>query len=113
MNHLRLDNKTRVRIDLPTQITIEQILNPLKKVKSLFDIRVSHGDKSIYVLDLDECYQYLLSMKEHLGSRDYNLRTFIDREILKSDDWARCVKECDAKSDQLVCVRLPFGLATS
>ena len=67
-----------------------------------FDIRVEQGGKPVYVLDLTECLGYLSSVREQLRGGQHDLRSFIDRDILKCHDWARCVRECDVKGDQLV-----------
>ena len=57
----------------------------------------------LYVLDLAECHGYLSSIREQLHASEHDLRTFIDRDVLKCHDWDRCVRECNPKVDQMVC----------
>jgi hypothetical protein len=102
VNHLT-ESQKRIRIDLKKSLNLDRLLDRLDQVRNIFDIRVEQGGNSVYVMDLNGCFEYLSSIRQQLNGAEHDLRTFIDRDIMKCNDWTKCVTDCDPKGDQLVC----------
>ncbi|KAJ0332267.1 hypothetical protein COL5a_001974 [Colletotrichum fioriniae] len=95
--HPTLDNKTRIRRELPRQIQIDNLIHRVNRARNQFNLRVHQDGRPIYVLDLDACYEYLHGLRQQMDSSECSFQVFIDREILrvdpKTDDWERCMTQ--------------------
>jgi hypothetical protein len=89
VNHLTLDGSTRVRMELPASFKMTDLLSLLKERRGKFNIRARQSWGTLYVLDLNETYQFL----EELSYRetDLQLHDFINHRILKPK-WVKCIK---------------------
>ncbi|OJD11397.1 hypothetical protein AJ78_07832 [Emergomyces pasteurianus Ep9510] len=95
INHPTLDGSTRVRMELPVTFEMKDLLELLDKRRGRFNIRARQSWGTLYILDLNETYNYLLGLNKTEDSSHYDLRDFIDRKILKFNKWTSCVKDCD------------------
>ncbi|KAK2775499.1 hypothetical protein FQN53_003112 [Emmonsiellopsis sp. PD_33] len=99
INHPTLDGSTRVRMELPATFEMKELLDLLDKRRGRFNIRARQSWGTLYVLDLDETYNFLKDLNKAENSSRYDLRDFIDRKILKFNKWTSCVKDCDPISN--------------
>ncbi|KAL4922745.1 hypothetical protein BDW62DRAFT_2501 [Aspergillus aurantiobrunneus] len=99
INHPTLDKSGRVRLNIPFEFDLNDLLSFLGERQGKFNIRASQAWGSLYVLDLGETYKFLRSLSEYNGNSRSNFLEFIDRRIVESKDksknWLTCVKECD------------------
>ncbi|KAJ5231670.1 uncharacterized protein N7469_006258 [Penicillium citrinum] len=99
VNHPTLDGSGRVRMEIPTEFDMTQLLSFLSERQGRFNIRASQAWGSLYVLDLGETYKFLKSLSEYNGNSKSTFLEFIDRRIVdskdKSKNWLSCVKDCD------------------
>ncbi|PGH17935.1 hypothetical protein AJ79_00834 [Helicocarpus griseus UAMH5409] len=95
INHPTLDGSTRVRMELPATFEMKDLLELLDKRRGRINIRARQSWGALYVLDLNETYNYLKGFNKAEDSSHYDLREFIDRKILKFNKWTNCVKDCD------------------
>ncbi|PGH35843.1 hypothetical protein GX50_01301 [[Emmonsia] crescens] len=95
INHPTLDGSTRVRMELPVTFEMKDLLDLLDKRRGRFNIRARQSWGTLYILDLNETYNYLEGLNKAEDSSHYDLRDFIDRKILKFNKWTSCVKDCD------------------
>lgn len=78
------------------------MLSDLDLVRRRFNIKATQGDRTIYVLNLDKCYDYLAGIRKKIHSGKRDLRRFIDCDIVKVGNWRRCVEGMDSTVDLLV-----------
>ncbi|OHF03564.1 hypothetical protein CORC01_01283 [Colletotrichum orchidophilum] len=106
--HPTLNGKTRIRRELPKHIQIDNLIHRLDCVRNQFNIRVHQKGRSIYVLDLDSCHEYLLGLRQQMDGSECSFQGFIDREILrvdpKTDDWERCMTQVTTSRDDLLAL---------
>ncbi|PGH10183.1 hypothetical protein AJ80_07542 [Polytolypa hystricis UAMH7299] len=95
VNHPTLDGSTRMRMELPESFEMKDLLSLLNERRGRFNIRARQSWGTLYVLDLNETYNYLKDLNKTEESSRYDLREFIDHRILKFNKWTRCVKDCD------------------
>ncbi|CAI7655534.1 unnamed protein product [Penicillium manginii] len=99
INHPTIDGNGRVRMEIPTEFDMTQLLSFLGERQGRFNIRASQAWGSLYVLDLGETYKFLKSLSEYNGNSKSTFIEFIDRRIVdskdKSKNWLSCVKDCD------------------
>ncbi|KAJ5278934.1 hypothetical protein N7478_004306 [Penicillium angulare] len=99
VNHPTLDGSGRVRMEIPSEFDMSQLLSFLGERQGRFNIRASQAWGSLYVLDLGETYRFLKSLSEYNGNSKSTFLEFIDRRIVESKDksknWLTCVKDCD------------------
>ncbi|KKK17163.1 hypothetical protein ARAM_002464 [Aspergillus rambellii] len=99
INHPTLDRSGRVRLDIPSEFDLNDLLSFLSERQGKFNIRASQSWGSLYILDLGETYKFLRSLSEYNGNSRSNFLEFIDRRIIESKDksknWLTCVKDCD------------------
>ncbi|KAL3461471.1 hypothetical protein BJX64DRAFT_156298 [Aspergillus heterothallicus] len=99
INHPTLDRSGRVRLNIPFEFDLNDLLSFLGERQGKFNIRASQAWGSLYVLDLGETYKFLRSLSEYNGNSRSNFLEFIDRRIIeskeKSKNWLTCVKDCD------------------
>ncbi|KAF7592775.1 hypothetical protein BBP40_012533 [Aspergillus hancockii] len=99
VNHPTLDRTGRVRMDIPVEFDLNDLLSFLGERQGRFNIRASQAWGSLYVLDLGETYKFLRSLSDYNGNSRSNFLEFIDRRIVeakdKSKNWLTCVKDCD------------------
>ncbi|RDW93529.1 uncharacterized protein DSM5745_00851 [Aspergillus mulundensis] len=99
INHPTLDKAGRVRLDIPSEFDLNDLLSFLGERQGKFNIRASQAWGSLYVLDLGETYKFLRGLSEYNGNSRSNFLEFIDRRIVESKDksknWLTCVKDCD------------------
>ncbi|EPS27863.1 hypothetical protein PDE_02807 [Penicillium oxalicum 114-2] len=99
VNHPTLDGTRRVRMEIPSEFDLGQLLSFLNERQGRFNIRATQGWGSLYVLDLGETYKFLKSLSEYNGNSKSTFLEFIDRRIVESKDksknWLTCVKDCD------------------
>ncbi|ODH53769.1 hypothetical protein GX48_00187 [Paracoccidioides brasiliensis] len=95
INHPTPDGSTRVRMELPATFEMKNLLELLDKRRGKFNIRARQSWGTLYVIDLNETYNYLKDLNKSEYSPRYDLREFIDRKILKFNKWTNCVRECD------------------
>lgn len=105
-NHPTLDGSGRVRMAIPSEFDLNQLLSVLSERQGRFNIRASQAWGSLYVLDLGETYKFLKSLSEYNGNNKSTFLDFIDRRIVESKDksknWLTCVKDCDPMSQAYV-----------
>ncbi|KAL4982852.1 hypothetical protein BDW68DRAFT_170067 [Aspergillus falconensis] len=99
INHPTLDKSGRVRLDIPSEFDLNDLLSFLGERQGKFNIRASQAWGSLYILDLGETYKFLRGLSEYNGNSRSNFLEFIDRRIVESKDksknWLTCVKDCD------------------
>ncbi|CBF74860.1 predicted protein [Aspergillus nidulans FGSC A4] len=99
INHPTLDKSGRVRLNIPSEFDLNDLLSFLGERQGKFNIRASQAWGSLYVLDLGETYKFLRGLSEYNGNSRSNFLEFIDRRIVESKDksknWLTCVKDCD------------------
>ncbi|KAJ5911601.1 uncharacterized protein N7473_000904 [Penicillium subrubescens] len=99
VNHPTVDGASRVRMEIPSEFDLSQLLSFLNERQGRFNIRASQGWGSLYILDLGETYKFLKSLSEYNGNSKSTFLEFIDRRIVESKDksknWLSCVKDCD------------------
>ncbi|KAJ5179498.1 hypothetical protein N7492_002708 [Penicillium capsulatum] len=99
VNHPTTDGSGRVRMEIPSEFDMSQLLSFLGERQGRFNIRASQSWGSLYVLDLGETYKFLKSLSEFNGNSKSTFLEFIDRRIVESKDksknWLSCVKDCD------------------
>lgn len=99
INHPTLDKSGRVRLNIPSEFDLNDLLSFLGERQGKFNIRATQAWGSLYVLDLGETYKFLRSLSEYNGNSRSNFLEFIDRRIIESKDksknWLTCVKDCD------------------
>lgn len=91
---------------------LHELLQRVDRACRQFDIGVAYEGKLIYVINLDQCYEYLTRVNEGLSVSEYDhtLRAFLDRDLLKAEpraqDWTLLITHLDSalKSDKLVSV---------
>ncbi|KAJ5586936.1 uncharacterized protein N7459_002701 [Penicillium hispanicum] len=99
VNHPTMDGTGRVRMEIPSEFDMSQLLSFLSERQGRFNIRASQASGSLYVLDLGETFKFLKSLSEYNGNAKSTFLEFIDRRIVESKDksknWLSCVKDCD------------------
>ncbi|KAI9375686.1 hypothetical protein BJX61DRAFT_531399 [Aspergillus egyptiacus] len=99
INHPTLDKSGRVRLNIPSEFDLNDLLSFLGERQGKFNIRASQAWGSLYVLDLGETYKFLRGLSEYNGNSRSNFLEFIDRRIVESKDksknWLTCVRDCD------------------
>ncbi|KAL4892172.1 hypothetical protein BDV59DRAFT_180980 [Aspergillus ambiguus] len=99
VNHPTVDRSGRVRMEIPAEFDLQNLLTFLGERQGRFNIRASQSWGSLYVLDLSETYKFLRSLSDYNGNSRANFLEFIDRRIVESKDksknWLTCVKDCD------------------
>ncbi|KAF9887824.1 hypothetical protein FE257_009630 [Aspergillus nanangensis] len=99
VNHPTLDRSGRVRMEIPAEFDLQNLLSYLSERQGRFNIRASQSWGSLYVLDLAETYKFLRGLCDYNGNSRANFLEFIDRRIVESKDksknWLTCVKDCD------------------
>ncbi|CAG8077989.1 unnamed protein product [Penicillium nalgiovense] len=99
VNHPTLDGSNRVRMEIPSEFDLGQLLSLLAERQGRFNIRASQAWGSLYVLDLGETYKFLKNLSEYNGNSKSSFLEFIDRRIVdskdKSKNWLSCVADCD------------------
>lgn len=99
INHPTLDKSGRVRLNIPSEFDLNDLLSFLGERQGKFNIRATQAWGSLYVLDLGETYKFLRSLSEYNGNSRSNFLEFIDRRIIESKDksknWLTCIKDCD------------------
>ncbi|KAL4810772.1 hypothetical protein BDV18DRAFT_127985 [Aspergillus unguis] len=99
INHPTLDRAGRVRLNIPSEFDLNDLLSFLGERQGSFNIRASQAWGSLYVIDLGETYKFLRSLSEYNGNSRSTFLEFIDRRIVESKDksknWLTCVKDCD------------------
>ncbi|EAW08362.1 uncharacterized protein ACLA_030950 [Aspergillus clavatus NRRL 1] len=99
VNHPTVDRSGRVRMEIPSQFDLNDLLTFLGERQGRFNIRASQAWGSLYVLDLGETYKFLKSLSDFNGNSRSTFIEFIDRRIVESKDksknWLSCVKDCD------------------
>ncbi|KAL2871063.1 uncharacterized protein BJX67DRAFT_377669 [Aspergillus lucknowensis] len=99
INHPTLDKSGRVRLSIPSEFDLNDLLSFLSERQGKYNIRARQAWGSLYVLDLGETYKFLRSLSECNGNSRSNFLDFIDRRIVeskeKSKNWLTCVKDCD------------------
>lgn len=99
VNHPTMDGSNRVRMAIPSEFDLSQLLSLLGERQGRFNIRASQAWGSLYVLDLGETYKFLKTLSEYNGNSKSTFLEFIDRRIVdskdKSKNWLSCVSDCD------------------
>lgn len=98
-------------MELPAEIDIDEMLSDLDHARWQFDVKATQGEKTIFVLNLDRCYEYLFGIKKKLRSGRRDLRRFIDDDIPKIGNWRRCIEGMDYTVDLLVSPKSPHSVA--
>lgn len=105
-NHPTLDGSGRVRMAIPSEFDLNQLLSVLSERQGRFNIRASQAWGSLYVLDLGETYKFLKNLSDYNGNNKSTFLEFIDRRIVESKDksknWLTCVKDCDPMNQAYV-----------
>ncbi|PWY72367.1 hypothetical protein BO70DRAFT_364892 [Aspergillus heteromorphus CBS 117.55] len=99
VNHPTVDGSKRVRMDIPFEFDLNDLISFLGERQGRFNIRARQSWGSLYILDLGETYKFLRGLSEYNGNSKSNFLEFIDRRIVESKDksknWLTCVKDCD------------------
>ena len=108
VNHPTIDGSNRVRMEIPSEFDLGQLLSLLAERQGRFNIRASQSWGSLYVLDLGETYKFLKSLSEYNGNSKSTFLEFIDRRIVdskdKSKNWLSCVADCDPMNQAYVSI---------
>ncbi|THC90217.1 hypothetical protein EYZ11_010317 [Aspergillus tanneri] len=103
INHPTLDRSGHVRMEIPFEFDLDDLLSFLRERRGRFNIRASQAWGSLYILDLGETYKFLRSLSDYNGNSRSNFLEFVDRRIVESKDksknWPTCVKDCDPMSN--------------
>lgn len=106
INHFTLDESRRVKMFLPEAFDVAHLLHLLDNRKGTFNIRARQASGSLYVLDLEQCYNFLDDIRRGpMKSNTCDLRTFIDNTLVKTKSWYSCVKECDPTRNNTVSLK--------
>ncbi|KAI3107325.1 hypothetical protein CBS147333_6394 [Penicillium roqueforti] len=99
VNHPTVDGSNRVRMEIPSEFDLSQLVSLLAERQGRFNIRASQAWGSLYVLDLGKTYKFLKTLSEYNGNSKSTFLEFIDRRIVdskdKSKNWLSCVADCD------------------
>ncbi|KAJ5328239.1 hypothetical protein N7452_008629 [Penicillium brevicompactum] len=99
VNHPTMDGTNRVRMEIPSEFDLSQLLSLLSERQGRFNIRASQAWGSLYVLDLGETYKFLKNLSDYNGNSKSTFIEFIDRRIVdskdKSKNWLSCLADCD------------------
>lgn len=106
-----MDGFNRVRMAIPSEFDLSQLLSLLAERQGRFNIRASQAWGSLYVLDLGETYKFLKTLSEYNGNSKSTFLEFIDRRIVdskdKSKNWLSCVADCDPMNQAYVRIHCP------
>ncbi|PYH43283.1 uncharacterized protein BP01DRAFT_393623 [Aspergillus saccharolyticus JOP 1030-1] len=99
VNHPTLDGTRRVRMEIPSEFDLNDLISFLGERQGRFNIRASQSWGSLYTLDLAETYRFLRGLSEYNGNSKSTFLEFVDRRLVESKDksknWLTCVKDCD------------------
>ncbi|PYI36448.1 Zn(II)2Cys6 transcription factor [Aspergillus indologenus CBS 114.80] len=99
VNHPTLDGSRRVRMEIPSEFDLNDLISFLGERQGRFNIRASQSWGSLYTLDLAETYRFLRGLSEYNGNAKSTFLEFVDRRLVESKDksknWLTCVKDCD------------------
>lgn len=87
---------------------MKELLSLLDERREKFNIRASQAWGSLYVLDLNETYNFLKELNRTDDNAQYDLCEFIDHRILKFNKWLRCIKDCDPMQNSFVSATKRF-----
>ena len=106
VNHPTMDGTNRVRMEIPSEFDLSQLLSLLSERQGRFNIRASQAWGSLYVLDLGETYKFLKNLSDYNGNSKSTFIEFIDRRIVdskdKSKNWLSCLADCDPMNQAYV-----------
>ncbi|KAH9207980.1 hypothetical protein DL95DRAFT_312732, partial [Leptodontidium sp. 2 PMI_412] len=107
INHFTLDESRRIKMFLPEAFDVTHLLHLLESRRSAFNIRARQASGTLYVLDLEKCYDFLDDIrKDPINSNTCDLRSFIDNTLVKTKPWYTCVKECDPTRNKTAIPKL-------
>lgn len=96
-------------MELPESFEMKKLLSLLDERRGKFNIRARQSWGSLYVLDLNETYKFLEELNSGERNAQHDLRDFIDRRILKSNKWVKCIKDKNPLDDTFVSIcRMPL-----
>jgi hypothetical protein len=101
INHFTLDQRRRVRLELPEEFELQGLLTLPDSRRGCYNIRARQASGSLYVLDLNACFNYLSTIERGQSRSKQKLRGFIDHDILEANDWLGCVTDCDPTTSAL------------
>lgn len=93
---------------LPEAFDVNQLLDLLKSRRRSFNIRARQASGSLYVLDLEKCYDFLDNIRKISSIDNSDFRSFIDDTLVKTESWHSCVQDCDPKDNETVSLTQPF-----
>jgi hypothetical protein len=87
---------------LPKTFELSKLLDLIKHRRHQFNFRARQMSGSLYVLNLDKCYDFLAAVGQRQPSQKQDLRDFIDNTLVRTPGWLECVSECDPTNEVLV-----------
>ncbi|EEY18928.1 conserved hypothetical protein [Verticillium alfalfae VaMs.102] len=116
IHHISIDGSKRICKPLPEEFPLDEVIRTLQSVAGRFDLRVSQGGRSMYVLRLDQCRNYLSRLRDLYLQKGYepNMSAFIDKELFqdrpRSDNWTSMITDCQASTkDDKIALLLALG----
>ncbi|CRK31197.1 hypothetical protein BN1708_005386, partial [Verticillium longisporum] len=116
IHHVSIDGSKRICKPLPEEFPLNEVIRTLQSVAGRFDLRVSQGGRSMYVLRLDQCRNYLSRLRDLYLQKGYepNMSAFIDKELFQGrprlDNWTSMIADCQASTkDDKVALLLALG----
>jgi hypothetical protein len=118
MTHPAPNSPERFRRRLPPDFDLDTFISQLERYRNTFNLKVCDGDKKVYGLDLEQCFQYMSKVKEGLVSREEpgtDFVAFLDKDAAhadpKTEDWTRMLTNTpfDPRENIIVCQPSPTG----
>lgn len=116
IHHVSTDGSKRICKPLPEEFPLNEVIRTLQSVAGRFDLRVSQGGRSMYVLRLDQCRNYLSKLRDLYLQKGHepNMSAFIDKELFQGrprlDNWTSMIADCQASTkDDKVALLLALG----
>src|SRR5205814_2840473 len=73
INHLTLDRTRRLRLELPEIFDLQTLLSLVEQRRGRYNIRARQASGSLYVLDLNQCFDYLFNIHKMQSQSHHNL----------------------------------------
>lgn len=96
MTHPAGTDQRRVRKRLPSDFDFDTFIRQLDNHRNRFNLKVCDGDRQVYGLDLEMCFQYMSRVREGMLPRDEPVADFVAflhkdaaHADPKTEDWMR------------------------
>lgn len=120
MTHPAGNDQRRIREKLPSEFDFDAFIRQLDNHRHRFNLKICDGDRQVYGLDLEMCFQYMSRVRESMLPREEPVTDFVaflDKDAAhadpKTEDWMRMLTNAsiDPREYIIVCRLLPPGLS--